>query len=268
MLKYNFIAVIFTVFVKSDVDFEHLATFEGLANDSGITKSCVYDPVNGLWRFFDQNMNGEADSLPNTYPFFPLNGGFIQVRESAGNETSSNVAGQAFVQIDAGNFLYIADYSTGTIFKYNVNTEQLEEELDTGISGANGLCYDKKRRMLYVTNVGIDFITYTILPNTSNIVRFNLNDVATPAETIYFSGDPLINQFDMTHMETVSSIVNLTGKDYVFRPNGCTVKDDMVYFVESRLDLSGHLLIYNIVEDSLRLNSDILAVTGHGMLVS
>ena len=270
MQKCNLIAAILAVFVSSEhhINFMHLVTFEGLADDSGTTESCVYDPINGLWRFFDRYMNGEADSLPSTYPFFPSNGGFMQGREGAGNETSSGVAGQAFVQTDEGNFLYIADFQSGQIFKYNVDTEQLEEELDTGKPGANGLCYDKKRNMLYATNIGIDFVTSTILPDTSNIVRFNLDDVVPSAETIYFSGDPLINQFGNTAEETVSSVIDVTGEDYVFRPNGCTVKDDMVYFVETRLDLTGHLLIYNIEQDSLLLNSEILVLSGDGMVVS
>ena len=260
MARYNLITTcaILAVFVSGnndriDVNFEHLTTFRGLSDDSGITQSCIYDPVNGLWRFFDQNMNGEVDSLPNIYPFYPLNNGFIQGRQSVGNGTSSGVTGQVFVQTEQGNFLYIADSLNGIILKYNVDTEQLieDDKLDTGKIGVNGLCYDKKRNMLYATNA-----------DTSNIMKFNLNNAVPFAETIYFSGDPLINQFGNIAKEVV------TGQDYVFRPNECTVKDDMVYFVETRLDLSGHLLIYNIEKDEFLLNTQILSVTGYGMLVS
>lgn len=261
-------SLLLSVIVNSDgVNFEFLTRFDDLNGDSGTTESCLYDPINGLWRVWDRNMNGEADSLSGNYPFTGT-ASFIQGREGAGNETSGGVAGTVFVSNDYGNFVYIADIASGEIYQYNVDTEELGEELDTGFGfGANGLCYDQENNVLYATNVGVDFDTGLPIPDRSNIVRFDLGNAMPTAETVYVSGNPLYNMEGDVVQEENELYKNITGDNYTFRPNGCTIKDGMAYFIETRPDGLGGFLVYDIAENQFVLNTATPGYPGDGMYI-
>mmetsp|Transcript_50551 Transcript_50551/g.45322 ORF Transcript_50551/g.45322 Transcript_50551/m.45322 type:complete len:735 (+) Transcript_50551:95-2299(+) len=271
MQTYNLFATILVAFTNGakDINFDELATFTGLRGDSGKTESCLYDPLNGVWRFWDRTNGGEADSLSGSFPFFD-DGVFDQMVEKTGNATSTTVAGTVFIQTEDGNFVYIADIGTGGIFKYNVDEGILEAELETGKeSGVNGLCYDEEGQMLYATNVGVDFDAETRVPlaGIANVKRFNLGDNLYTAEAVYTSGDPLYDSSDELVKETNDDYVAITGEEnYVFHPNGCTVKDGMVYFVETRPDGLGGLLVYDIDEDSFVLNTETPGYSGDGLI--
>ena len=54
----------------------------------------------------------------------------------------------------------------------------------------------------------------------------------------------------------------------MFQPNGCTVKDGIVYMVESQADRNGSLGTYDIDNDEMSYSFDQLTVSGDGLVAS
>merc|ERR1712217_823219 len=53
-----------------------------------------------------------------------------------------------------------------------------------------------------------------------------------------------------------------------YQPNGCTVKDGMVYLVETRADYTGSLGMYDIDSGVFNYSTDLFNVTGDGIVAS
>ena len=75
MLKHwNLFTAIFAVYtnIASGGTFRELNTFAASDWDDGRTESCIYDPINGVWRFFDRSIVGESESLSANFPWLGI----------------------------------------------------------------------------------------------------------------------------------------------------------------------------------------------------
>ena len=100
--------------------------------------------------------------------------------------------------------------------------------------------------MLYGTVPGLDFMTGISYPELAGLYSI---DTDTNTVTRLYAGN-----------ETTWS------GDYVFQPNGCTVKDDIVYMVETQAARTGSLGTYDIDSGNMSYSTDQLSVSGDGLV--
>ena len=138
----------------------------------------------------------------------------------------------------------------GKVIQYDPvkNKEVNSVVLMNGIQGLDGICYDEKKKVIYATSTGVGIWA---------IETINLN-----VTEVYSQDIGITDEYgDMLWDETINEI-------YIYRPNGCTVKNDKVYFVEMRndsLDNEGYLGIYDIENEEFSVNTEVLERGGHGM---
>eukprot|EP01084_Bolivina_argentea_P078112 141721_1 len=228
--------------VTKAIDFKLIDTLEAW---NGTTESCEYDYINNRWIVFDQS-NGHANQIPGTYPDYASNN--FQTISSA-SEPGTGALGTVYAASEQA--IFFAD-STGSVKKYDLITNSVltHDTISLGIPGTNGICYDSSKNFIYTTNPGVDFTTHKYNNANAGIWKIELNN--NNAVTRVYNGIS----------DTISGQAN-----YIFHPNGCVVKDNIVYFVESRLDGTGYLGMMIIGNDVLTVDDTSLNLSGDGLTV-
>merc|ERR1719361_753008 len=219
------------------------ATLTELKDMGGNTESVEYDADNNVYYFVNWaterigTISGDYQSDSDTSEL----DADVYPNTTGTNHNSS--AGMVYYD----GMLYIADIGSG-LSVFDVSDGSLQWELAAPF-GFNGLCQDPDNlNMLYGTSVGIDFATYIAYSE-----RAGLWSVDTDTQTLtrlYWGNDTQWNE------------------SYVLQPNGCIVRDGIIYMVETRpQDDTGSLGQYVIDSGVMTYSTDLLSVAGSGIAI-
>merc|ERR1719295_79971 len=133
-------------------------------------------------------------------------------------------------------YLYVADFY-GELHRISSNGVFLSVFVGDRL---NGLCQDPSNpEMLYCTAIGLDFIS-TFAYNDADAGIYAINTTDMSSQRLYSGATSPFTDGNET---------------YVLYPNGCTVKDGVVYFVETRsFDGTGALGMYTIATGEFSLD--------------
>jgi len=204
-------------------------------------ESVEYDKDHKVY-YFISRPDGRIGTISGAYPGSSDDADFtVDAFPDADSTNSTN----GLVYFD--EILYIANIDTGYVMSFDVHGGTSFTNIAYIGSGVNGLCQDPDdTNMLYATNVGLNFFT----------------GVSTPSDAGLWSID--------TDTNTVTRLYagNDTSWDdgYVFQPNGCTVRDSVVYMVESQFDRTGSLGMYDIDSGDMSYSTEKLTVSGDGLV--
>eukprot|EP01084_Bolivina_argentea_P085963 155389_1 len=227
------------------VDFTLVAEFKGLADVNGTTESVEYDADNNVYYIVNRGMLGEIGTISTEYPIDSSNAMFT---EDIGDGTIiGDIGATGMVYYDG--YLYVGSYNDGSLRVYNIKTKTIDNTITGFGVGANGLCQDPDNdNMLYLTNAGLDLAAMVPLDEDAGLWSIDITD------------------WTVTRLYTGSES-NLEN-DYVFHPNGCSVKNGIIYMVETRIDLNTGSLGKYTISDGSFVYDEILSVSADGILIN
>lgn len=233
-----------TAITHAGLDVSLIATWDSI--DAGLyvgSESIEYNADDNLWYFGnwyesnDTDKVGEIGSLSGSYP---VSSDDFDLQEDIMDVTAELPSGMLYTD----GSLYIGDFSAGGVHKFNTSTNTYSGFADFGGMFVNGICLDFDTGLIYATSTGWDFTTFTNIPAFSGL----------------FSIDP--DTLTVTRLYDASNMtagLPTFDEGFVFNPNGCWVKDGVVYMVDVQLVQAGNLGMYDIATGSLTRDANVLA---------